>query len=157
MRRLSTGPLTFPMEVDGLPAIFLPILIVHCTAVFSKLAVFFAIPRLKSVAAVEGFVRRYRPLERSANWILWITGGLLVYFSSLKMLEQTWMIVSLLLYLLVFVAIRYGLFRELEKISTSKKVLASSELKRLRTSNWCIGLLAIALLIVIAYLMSAQP
>ncbi|MDP9727602.1 DUF2269 family protein [Alicyclobacillus tolerans] len=140
-----------------MPAIFMPVLVVHLIAVCSKLTIFFAIPRLRSVAGVTRFIQRYRPFETTANILLWITGGLLVLFSSLKMLEQAWMIISLLLYLLVFVAIRYGLFRELQKISDSRKILAEAELKRLRVSNWCIGILAVALLAIIAYLMSVQP
>lgn len=139
------------------PPVMILILILHIVAVLSKLTVFLVIPRLDSVASVRTFLVRYRPFERTADVVLWITGLLLLYFARWSMLRQTWMIVSIALYLLVFIAIRFGLTRELNRISDSKKLLATEELKRLRVNNWCVGLLAVGLLAVIAYLMMTQP
>lgn len=140
-----------------MPAIFVPLIILHVTAVLAKLSVFFAIPRLRSVEQVTAFLRRYRPLERAADWILWLTGAALLYFTSWKMLRQTWMLASIFLYLLVFLLIRFALTKELHNIAASKKVLATAELAKLRVSNWCVGIIAIAFLGIIAYLMMTKP
>lgn len=140
-----------------MPAVLVPLIIVHVTAVLSKLTLFVAIPRLKSVEHVRTFLRKYRPFERSADVVLWITGAGLIYFTSWRMLQQTWMLVAIALYLLVFVAIRFALTRELRNISQSKKQLASEELKRLRTNNWCVGIIAVVFLGIIAYLMMTKP
>lgn len=140
-----------------MPAVLVPLIVVHVCAVVSKLSVFFVIPRLTSVQAVQGFLRKFRPYERGADWILWLTGAGLLYFASWQMLRQTWMIVSILLYLLVFVMIRYALMKELVKISNSKKLLATEELRKLRVNNWCVGIIAVILLGVIASLMMAKP
>ncbi|MDQ0189970.1 DUF2269 family protein [Alicyclobacillus cycloheptanicus] len=140
-----------------MPAVMIPLIVVHVVAVIAKLSVFFVIPRLANVEAVQGFLARYRPFERTADWILWITGAGLLYFASWQMLRQTWMIVSLALYLLVFVMIRYALMKELEKIANSKKLLAAEELRRLRVNNWCVGIISVVLLGVIASLMMTKP
>lgn len=133
------------------------LIVVHIVAVLSKLTLFFAIPRLQTVDSVRTFITRYRPMERSADVVLWLTGAGLLYFASWSMLRQTWMIVSLILYLFVFIAIRFALTRELQKISQSRKLYAADELRKLRTNNWCVGILAVVLLGVIAYLMMAKP
>lgn len=130
---------------------------VHVVAVMSKLSLFVAVPRLRTVDEVQHFLKRYKPFEKTANWILWITGAGLLYFASWRMLEQTWMLVSIGLYLLVFFFIRFALMRELEKIADSKKLLAATELGKLRVNNWCVGILSVVLLAVIAYLMMTKP
>ncbi|WDL98213.1 DUF2269 family protein [Alicyclobacillus sp. ALC3] len=140
-----------------MPAVLVPFIVVHVSAVIAKLGVFFRIPRLQSVAEVNGFLKRYKPYERTADWILWVTGAGLLYFASWQMLRQTWMIVSIGLYLLVFVMVRYALMKELEKIASSKKLLATDELKRLRINNWCVGIITVVLLGVIATLMMTKP
>lgn len=140
-----------------MPTVMVPFIVVHIVAVLSKLTVFFAIPQLNSVDSVRRFTARYRPFERTADAVLWLTGGGLLYFASWSMLRQTWMIVSLALYLFVFLSIRYALTRELRKISDSKKLYAAEELRKLRTNNWCVGILAVVILGVIAYLMMAKP
>lgn len=96
-----------------MPAVLVPLIVVHVCAVIAKLRIFFVIPRLSTVAEVTRFLQRYRPFERTVDWILWITGAGLLYFASWQMLRQTWMIVSLVLYLLVFVMVRFALTKEL--------------------------------------------
>jgi Predicted integral membrane protein (DUF2269) len=131
--------------------------LIHVTAVFAKLGMFFIIPRLHTVEQVRRFLERYRPYERVVDIILWVTGLLLCYFAKWQMMRQTWMIVSLLLYLLVFVLIRVVLTRSLMQISESKKLLAKEELSKLRISNWCVALIAVGLLGIISYLMTVRP
>ncbi len=140
-----------------MPAALVPFLVVHVTAVLAKLSIFVMIPRLKTIEHVRSFLKKYRPFERGADWVLWITGLGLLYFASWKMLRQTWMIASIALYLLVFFFIRFALTRELQKIAGSKKLLAKDEFKRLRTNNWCVATLAVAFLGIIAYLMITKP
>lgn len=140
-----------------MPIVLVFIILIHVLAVLAKLRIFFAIPRLKSVEAVKIFQHHYRKFERIADGILWVTGISLLAFAKWKMLQQTWMLVSIALYIIVFLAIRFALTRELEKISHSNKILASEELKRLRTNNWCVGVLAVVFLGVIAYLMMTKP
>jgi hypothetical protein len=139
------------------PAVLIPLIVIHVSAVLAKLGVFFVIPRLDSVEQVRRFVQRYRPVEKTADWILWLTGAGLVAFTSWRILLQTWMLVSIGLYLIVFLAVRFALTRELENIAESKKLYARDELKRLRTNNWCVGILSVVLLGIIAYLMMTQP
>lgn len=140
-----------------MPAVMIPLIVVHVSAVLSKFSLFFAIPRLKTVEGVQKFLAKYRPFERAIDAVLWITGALLIYFTSWQMLRQTWMIVALALYLFVFVSIRFALTRVLQGIADSKKVFAHEELARLRTNNWCVGILAVVLLGIIAYLMMVKP
>jgi hypothetical protein len=139
------------------PAVLIPLIVIHVSAVLAKLGVFFVIPRLNSVEQVRRFVQRYRPVEKTADWILWLTGAGLVAFTRWRILLQTWMLVSIGLYLIVFLAVRFALTRELENIAESKKLYARDELKRLRTNNWCVGILSVVLLGIIAYLMMTQP
>jgi hypothetical protein len=139
------------------PGLFFPILILHVLAVTLKLAVFFFVPRLKNVEEVRRFLGRYRPYERTADWLLWITGALLLYVAGWRMLLQSWMLISIGLYLIVFLAIRFALMKELEKISDSKKIIAGAELARLRTSNWCVAILSVGILAIIAYFMMVKP
>lgn len=140
-----------------MPTALLPLIVVHVSAVLAKMSVFFVVPKLQNVEQVRDFLRRYRPFERAANWVLWLTGLSLLWLFNFRMLRQTWMIVSLALYLLVFVTIRYGLMRELHKISASKKLMAGDELRRVRVNNWCVGIISVVLLGVIASLMMSKP
>lgn len=140
-----------------MPTVLIPLIVVHVSAVVAKLGVFFRIPRLQSVADVKTFLQRYKPYERTADLILWITGAGLIYFASWQMLRQTWMLVSIGLYLLVFVMVRYALMKELQKIGASKKLLATDELKKLRVNNWCVGIISVVLLGIIATLMMTKP
>lgn len=137
--------------------IMLILIIVHVSAVMAKLAIFFIIPRLRDVEQVRATLVAYKPFERTADWVLWLTGAGLVYFANWKMLTQAWMLASIGLYLIVFIAIRFALTREMEKISTSKKLHAQAELKRLRFNNLCVSTTAVAFLGIIAYLMITKP
>lgn len=140
-----------------MPILLVPLIVIHVMAVISKLSLFFIVPRLHSVEQVRHFIQRYKPFERGANWVLWITGAGLLFLARWKILMETWMLVSIGLYLLVFFFIKFALIRELEKVADSKKLLAVSELGRLRVNNWCVGILSVVLLGVIAYLMMAKP
>jgi hypothetical protein len=140
-----------------MPAVFIPLIVVHVGAVLAKLSVFFVVPRLDSVERVKAFIQRFRPVERTADWILWITGAGLLACTSWRMLMQTWMLVSIGLYVIVFLTVRFALTKELENIANSKKLYARDELKKLRTNNWCVGILSVVLLGIIAYLMMTKP
>jgi uncharacterized membrane protein SirB2 len=139
------------------PTVVLALIIVHVVAVLLKLALFFIIPRLANVDEVRNFLKRWRPVQRAADWVLWITGAGLLAFTDWRLLKQTWMLVSIALYLLVFVLIRVALMKELENVAASKKRFAVDEVRRLRTNNWCVGLVSAGLLGVIAYLMITKP
>lgn len=140
-----------------MPAGFFALIIVHVSAVLVKISLFFAIPRLRSVDDVRTFLSRWRPVQRGADWVVWLTGAGLIALTNWHLLTQTWMLVSIVLYLLVFVLIRFVLMRELDQISASRKRIAEDEIRHLRTSNWCVGLVAIGLLGVIGYLMMTRP
>ncbi|GMA49599.1 hypothetical protein GCM10025857_09560 [Alicyclobacillus contaminans] len=144
-------------RLNGMPVVFVPLLIVHIGAVLTKLSVFFVVPRLDSVERVRSFIRRFRPVERTSDALLWITGAGLIAFTSWRMLLQPWMLASIALYIVVFLAVRFALTKELEQIAASKKLYARDELKKLRTNNWCVGILAVVLLGIIAYLMMTKP
>lgn len=136
---------------------FPAILTVHLLAVLAKLSLFPFIPRLRDVARVRTFYERYRRVDRIANWTMWITGALLLTVTSWSLLLQPWLLISMLLYILVFVAIRYVLVRRLALIAKSQKVLALDELKLFRTESACVIVLALALLGAIGYLMVHKP
>lgn len=136
---------------------FILILIVHLTAVAAKLTLFPFIPRLRDVKSVRAFYKWYRPLDRAANWTLWLTGILLVAVTSWKLLLQMWLLVSILLYIVVFLAIRMILVRRLKLIADSQKVLAHDELKLFRTETACVVVLVLGLLGAIGYMMVNKP
>ena len=140
-----------------MPAVFIPLIVVHVGAVLAKLSVFFVVPRLTVWNASK------RSSSGSDRWKERPTGfcgspepGLLAC-TSWRMLMQTWMLVSIGLYIIVFLAVRFALTKELENIANSKKLYAREELKKLRTNNWCVGILSVVLLGIIAYLMMTKP
>ncbi len=137
--------------------LFYPILVVHLLAVIAKISVFFTIPKLRDVQSVQAFFRRYQRVDRMANYTMWMTGVLLILVTSWRLLLQMWLLVSMLLYILVFLLIRGILFRRLRIIADSKKLFARDELKLLRTESYCVLVAAVALLGGIGYLMIHKP
>jgi len=137
--------------------LFIPILVVHLLAVVAKLSLFPLIPRLRDVHSVQVFYSRYKKMDRFANWAMWTTGVLLLWVTSWRLLLQTWMLLSLFLYILVFVAIRYVLVRRLRLIAGSHKRLAVEELKLFRIESICVFIASLALLGGIGYLMVHKP
>lgn len=132
------------------------IIIIHILAVLCKLAIFVLVPRVDSVVSAQTLMARYRPFERSFDWVLWITGALLLVFARV-LLTQPWMLISIVLYTLVFILIRTAVWGALKKVAGSNKVYARDEIKRMRTNNWCVALVVVGLLAVIAYLMMTKP
>ncbi len=132
------------------------LIIIHILAVISKLAIFVLVPRVDSVASAQALMARYRPFERGFDWVLWITGALLLVFARV-LLTKPWMLISIVLYTLVFVLIRTAVWGSLRKVADSNKIYAREEIKRMRTNNWCVALVTIGLLAVIAYLMMTKP
>ncbi|MCI0183247.1 MAG: DUF2269 family protein [Acidibacillus sp.] len=137
--------------------LFYSILSVHLLAVLAKISVFFTIPRLKDVESVQSFFRRYQVTDRIANYTMWITGALLLVVTSWKLLLQMWLLVSMLLYILVFLLIRGIVFRRLRIIADSQKLYARDELKLLRVESYCVMGAALGLLGGIGYLMVHKP
>ncbi|MCY0875217.1 MAG: DUF2269 family protein [Firmicutes bacterium] len=135
----------------------MPILIVHLLAVTAKLVLFPFVPRLRDVKSVRAFYTWYRPLDRISNWVLWITGFLLVAVTSWRLLLQMWLLLSILLYIVVFLAIRMVLVRRLKLIADSQKVLAHDELKLFRVETACVVVVVLGLLGAIGYMMVNKP
>jgi hypothetical protein len=131
-------------------------IIIHILAVICKLGIFVLVPRVDSVAAAEGLIARYKPYERTFDWVLWITGAALLLFARV-LLSKPWMLVSIALYTLVFILIRVAVWGSLTKVAASKKRFAREEISKLKTNNWCVALVVVGLLAVIAYLMMAKP
>lgn len=137
--------------------LFYAILPFHLAAVLAKLSVFAYVPRLRDAEAVKAFFARYKRWDRIANWAMWITGALLIAVTSWRFLLQAWLLVSMLLYILLFVIIRAIMFRRLRLIAESRKVFAREELQVLRTESWCVAIVAIGLLGGIGFLMATKP
>lgn len=137
--------------------LFFLILALHLLAVTVKLGLLFLIPRLKNVADVQSFLVKYKKWDSLANWLLWITGAALIFTTSLQYLLQTWLIVSMLLYVIIFWIVKKVVLRGLEQIAASKKVHAQAELKKLRFENFCVAITVVGLLGAIGAMMMTKP
>ncbi|HEU4965234.1 MAG TPA: hypothetical protein VFV52_15505 [Bacilli bacterium] len=137
--------------------LFYTILVLHLIAVFTKLAVLFYIPRLKDVEAIRNFLGTYKKIDRYADTFLWATGIGMVLATSIQLLLQVWLLVSMFLYLLIFVIVKRVVVRRMEQILASNKVYAREEIKRLRFENYCVIVAAVLLLGAIGSLMMTKP
>jgi hypothetical protein len=136
---------------------FLIILAVHVATVAVKLAVLFYIPRLKDVAQIQQFLGKYKKMDRWTDYSLWVTGILLFATTSWRLLLQRWLLLSMLIYSLVFVLIKVVLIRRLEWISSSRKIYAKAEIGKLQFENWCVGIVIVFLMLSIGALMMTKP
>lgn len=129
----------------------------HLFAVTIKLGLLFLIPRLQDVAQVQAFLGKYTKWDSIANWLLWLTGGAMVLTTSLEYLLQLWLLVSMLLYMIVFWIVKRVVLRSLQQVAASKKVHAHEEMKRLRFENLCVTFTVFGLLAAIGTLMMTKP
>lgn len=137
--------------------LFYPVLSMHLVTVFYKLAVLFRIPKLADVPQIKDFLTRFKKKERLTDYVLWATGAGLFLVTSIKLLLSMWMLVSMLLYTLIFLLIKFVIIRRLELIVKTKKVKAPDEIRTLRFENTCVSVLIVALLGGIGYLMMTKP
>lgn len=131
-------------------------LTLHLLAVFAKLGLLFVIPGLKNVAQVQTFLGKYKKFDAAANWTLWVTGGLLVV-ANFRLLFQMWLLVSMLIYMVVFWVIKRVALQGMQEIAASNKIHAHEELRKLRFSNWCAIVVVFVLLMSIGTLMMTKP
>ncbi|BCJ86787.1 hypothetical protein [Effusibacillus dendaii] len=136
---------------------FYIILAIHLSAVAFKLALLFRIPRLKNKSAVQAFLVTYKKWDAYANWSLWITGAAMVFTTSLKMLLQPWLQISILIYVLIFWLIKIFVVKSMEEVAASKKVSAIEEMRLLRFQNLCVGITVFVLLMSIGTMMMTKP
>ncbi|MFC4769574.1 DUF2269 family protein [Effusibacillus consociatus] len=136
---------------------FYLILGLHLLAVAFKLGLLFLIPRLKNVEQVQSFLGRYKKMDSAANWCLWLTGGAMVFTTSLEYLLQMWLLVSMLIYMIIFWVVKRVVVRGMEEIAASKKIHAHEELRKLRIENLCVGVVVFILLMSIGTLMMTKP
>lgn len=137
--------------------LFYLILSFHLFAVTVKLGLLFLIPRLQNVTQVQSFLFKYKKWDSAANWLLWLTGAAMVFTTSLEYLLQMWLLVSMLLYMLVFWIVKKVVMRGLQQVATSKKVHAHEELKKLRFENLCVIVTVFGLLAAIGTIMMTKP
>jgi hypothetical protein len=137
--------------------LFYPVLGMHLVTVFYKLAILFRIPKLENVPQIKEFLSRFKKRERITDYVLWASGASLFLVTSIKLLLSMWMLVSMLLYTLIFLLIKFVIIRRLELIVKTKKVSAPDEIKTLRFENTCVTFLIVAILGGIGYLMMSKP
>lgn len=137
--------------------LFYIILGLHIVAVIVKLGVLFYIPFLKDVASVQSFLVTYKKIDRAADYSLWVTGAGMVLATSIELLFQMWLLVSMALYTLIFWIIKLVIIRRMNSIIESKKVYARDEISTLRTENYCVIVVSLALFGAIGFMMSNKP
>ncbi|ARU59881.1 hypothetical protein CBW65_01515 [Tumebacillus avium] len=136
---------------------FYMILGIHLLAVVIKLGVLFYIPALKDVAQIQAFLGKYKMIDRYANYSLWATGLGMVAVTSLELLFQMWLLVSMLLYTLIFYIIKRVVMGRMEKIIASNKVYARDEIRTLKVENYCVIVVSVGLFLAIGGLMMTKP
>ncbi|MDI3328622.1 MAG: DUF2269 family protein [Alicyclobacillaceae bacterium] len=136
---------------------FYILLAFHLGAVAVKLAVLFYVPRLKDVRQIRAFLGTYRRLDWITDWVLWLTGAGFFFVTSWEYLLQLWLLVSMLIYLLIFIMIKKVVIGGMQRIAQTKKLHAYEEVSRLRFENLCTGVAVAGLLGMIAYLMITKP
>jgi hypothetical protein len=137
--------------------VFYLLLSLHGLAVLVKLGLLIYIPFLKDVAHVQSFLARYRKIDRAADLSLWATGAGMLFATSWTLFLQTWLLLSIFLYILVFLLIKKVLLKRLQAIAESKKIYARDEFRTLRTENLCVSLVIVALLASIGTMMVTKP
>jgi hypothetical protein len=139
-----------------LTVLFYITLTLHLLAVATKLGLLFVVPRLQNVEQVQRFLEKYKKYDSAANWTLWLTGAVMVAV-NIRLLFQMWLLVSMLIYMVIFWVIKRVALKGMQEIAASKKVHAHEELRKLRFSNWCAILVVFALLMSIGTLMMTKP
>ncbi|MFD2169603.1 hypothetical protein [Tumebacillus lipolyticus] len=129
----------------------------HLLAVVTKLGVLFYIPRLKDVAQIQSFLGKYKAIDRYANYSLWATGLGMVLVTSIQLLFQMWLLVSMLLYTLIFYIIKRVVMRRMESIIATNKVYAHEEIRTLKVENYCVIVVSLGLFLAIGGLMMTKP
>ncbi|GAX88944.1 hypothetical protein [Effusibacillus lacus] len=137
-------------------AVFYVTLALHLLAVAFKLLLLFMIPRLKNVAQVQDFLVKYKKMDSAANRTLWLTGGAMI-LANYRLLFQMWLLVSMLIYMVIFWIIKQVALKGMEEVAASKKIHAREELRKLRISNWCAIIIVFILLMSIGTLMMTKP
>jgi hypothetical protein len=137
--------------------LFYPVLGAHILTVCYKLAILFRVPKLENVSQIKEFLTKFKKKERMTDYVLWATGAGLFLVTSIKLLLNLWMLVSMLLYTLIFLMIKYVIIRRLELIVKSKKIYAPDEIKTLRFENTCVAVVIVGILGGIGYLMMTKP
>lgn len=136
---------------------FYVILGIHLLAVVIKLGVLFYIPALKDVAQIQAFLGKYKTIDRYANYSLWGSGFGMVAVTSIELLFQMWLLVSMLLYTLIFYIIKRVVMGRMEKIIASNKVYARDEIRTLKVENYCVIVVSVGLFLAIGGLMMTKP
>ncbi|MBX6394578.1 MAG: DUF2269 family protein [Alicyclobacillaceae bacterium] len=129
----------------------------HLGAVAVKLAVLFYVPRLKDVQQIRAFLSTYQRLDRITDWVLWLTGAGFFFVTSWRYLLQLWLLVSMLIYLLIFMMIKKVVIGGMKRVAATKKLHAYEEVSKLRFENVCTAIATAGLLGIIAYLMVTKP
>jgi hypothetical protein len=137
--------------------LFYIILVFHLIAVLIKLGVLFYIPTLKDVTQIKSFLGVYKKVDRWADIVLWASGAGMVLATSWRLLLQMWLLVSMLIYVLIFYIIKRVVLRRMEKIVASNKVFARDEIKTLRFENYCVIIASVILFGAIGTLMMTKP
>jgi hypothetical protein len=137
--------------------LFYIILVFHLIAVLIKLGVLFYIPTLKDVTQIKSFLGVYKKIDRWADIVLWASGAGMVLATSWRLLMQMWLLVSMLIYVLIFYIIKRVVLRRMEKIVASNKVFARDEIKTLRFENYCVIIASVILFGAIGTLMMTKP
>jgi hypothetical protein len=130
---------------------------IHLLAVLVKLGVLFYIPALKNVAQIQAFLGKYKVIDRYANYSLWGTGIGMVLATSIELLFQMWLLVSMLLYTLIFYIIKRVIMGRMEAIIASNKIYARDEIRTLRVENYCVIVVSLGLFLAIGGLMMTKP
>lgn len=136
---------------------FYIILAFHLAAVAVKLGVLLYVPRLKEVGQVRAFLSTYRRLDWITDWVLWLTGAGFFLVTSWRYLLQLWLLVSMLIYMIIFILIKVVVVGGMKKVAATKKLHAYEEVSRLRFENVCTIVSVVGLLGIIAYLMVTKP
>lgn len=137
--------------------LFYFVLVVHLLAVVFKLALLFYIPRLRDTEHVRKFLSFYQSYDSLSNYFLWGSGALLILVTSPKYLLQPWLLLSMVLYLGIFIIIKKVLLGGMQRIATSQKPFAHQEIQKLRFENLCVIITSLSILGAIGFLMVTKP
>lgn len=148
---------TIPEGGNFMHILFYGLLTIHLFAVTVKLAVLFRTPFLQDKDGVVAFLSTYKKVDRTSDLTLWITAVGMILTTSIQYLLQMWLLVSMLLYTIIFWLIKRVVVRRMTDIATSKKIYAHEEMKKLRFENWCVAFTTLGLLMGIGSLMMTKP
>ncbi|KEO84568.1 hypothetical protein [Tumebacillus flagellatus] len=137
--------------------LFTIILVFHLLAVVVKLGVLFYIPRLKTVEQVQSFLAPYKKIDRAADITLWVSAVAMILTAGWQILLQLWLLVSMLIYALIFIIVKKVILGRMNSIVETNKVFAREEMSKLRFENACVIITAVGLFGAIGYLMANKP